>query len=66
MHSFEVFQLAKLEEIQIPSKNVEFEILLTQSHTLAVCFHSLPEVTGAKDSGSHGVCAEMVAAYAFV
>jgi len=32
MHSFffEVFQLAKLEEIQIPSK---FEILLTQSQT---------------------------------
>jgi len=29
---FEVFQLAKLEEIQIPSKNVEFEILLTQPH----------------------------------
>jgi len=33
---------------------------------LAICFHSWPEVTGAKDSGSHGVCAGMVAAYAFV
>jgi len=30
MHFSEVFQLATLEEIQIPSKNVEFEILLTQ------------------------------------
>jgi len=28
MHFFEVFQLVKLEEIQIPLKNVEFEILL--------------------------------------
>jgi len=34
MHFFEVFQLAKLERIQIPSKKVEFEILLTQPHTL--------------------------------
>jgi len=34
MHSFEVFQLAKLEEIQIPSKKLEFEILLTQPHRL--------------------------------
>jgi len=31
---FEVFQLAKLVEIQIPLKYVEFEILLTQPHTL--------------------------------
>jgi len=29
MHFFEVFQLAKLEEIQIHSKKVEFKILLT-------------------------------------
>jgi len=29
MYFFEVFQLAKLEEIQMPSKKVEFEILLT-------------------------------------
>jgi len=29
MHFFEVFQLSKLEEIQISLKNVEFEILLT-------------------------------------
>ena len=34
MHFFEIFQLAKLEEIQIPSKKVKFEILLTQPHTL--------------------------------
>jgi len=33
---------------------------------LAVCFHSRPEVISAKDSGSHGACAGMVAAYAFV
>ena len=32
MQFFEVFQLAKLEEIQIPSKKLEFEILLTQPH----------------------------------
>jgi len=29
MQFFEVFQLSKLEEIQIPLKKVEFEILLT-------------------------------------
>jgi len=34
IHFFEVFQLAKLEGIQIFSKKVEFEILLTQPHTL--------------------------------
>ena len=34
MHFVEVFQLAKLEEIQISSQKVEFEILLTQPHTL--------------------------------
>jgi len=33
---------------------------------LAVCFHSRLEVTSAKDSSSHGACAGMVAAYAFV
>ena len=33
---------------------------------LAVGFHGWPEVTSAKDSGSHGACAGMVAAYAFV
>jgi len=31
--TFEVFQLVKLEGIQISSKKVEFEILLTQPHT---------------------------------
>jgi len=35
MHAFsEVFQLIKLEEIQISSKNVKFENFLTQPHTL--------------------------------
>jgi len=33
---------------------------------LAIRFHSRPEVAGAKDSGSHGACTEMVAAYAFM
>ena len=33
---------------------------------LAICFHCRPEVTDAKDSGGHGACARMVAAYAFV
>jgi len=33
-HFFEGFQLAKLVEIQIPSKWVEFEIFLTQPHIL--------------------------------
>jgi len=31
---FEVFQLVKLVEIQLPSKQVKFEILLTQPYTL--------------------------------
>jgi len=33
---------------------------------LAICFHSRPEVSGAKDTGSHGACAGMVATYAFM
>jgi len=33
---------------------------------LTVCFHGRPEVTDAKDYGSHGACAGMIAAYAFV
>ena len=33
---------------------------------LAVCLHCWADVTGEKDSGSHGACAEMIAAYAFV
>jgi len=33
---------------------------------LAVCFYSRPEVSGSKDSGSHGTCAGMVATNAFV
>ena len=33
---------------------------------LAVCLRGRPEVTGAKDSGSHGACAGMIAAYAFM
>ena len=45
MHIFEVFQLAKLEEIQIPSKKVKFEILLTQPHTL----DSIPNEPGKPD-----------------
>ena len=46
MHFFEVFQLSKLEEIQIPSKFVEFQILLTQPHTL----DSTPNGPGQLDS----------------
>jgi len=34
MHFFEVFQLAKLEGIQIPYKKVKFKILFTQPHNL--------------------------------
>jgi len=33
---------------------------------LAIRFYSRPKVTGAKDFGSHGVCAGMVAANAFM
>ena len=33
---------------------------------LAVCFYSRPEISGSKDSGSHGVCAGMIATNAFV
>ena len=33
---------------------------------VAIYFHNRPEVTNAKDSGSNGACAEMVAAYAFM
>ena len=33
---------------------------------LAVCLHGWPEVTGAKDSDSHGACAGMIAAYALM
>jgi len=33
---------------------------------LAVGLHGWLEVTGAKDSGSHGVCAKMIAAYALL
>jgi len=33
---------------------------------LAICFYSRPKVTDAKDSGSHGACAGMIVAYAFV
>ena len=34
--------------------------------SVAIGLHGRPEVTGAKDSGSHGVCAEMISAYAFM
>ena len=33
---------------------------------MAVCLYGWPEVTDVKDSGSHGVCAGMIAAYAFM
>jgi len=33
---------------------------------LAVCLYGWPEVTDAKDSGSHGACAGMVATYALM
>jgi len=33
---------------------------------LAVDLHGWPEVTGAKDSGCHGVCAGMVVVYALM
>ena len=33
---------------------------------LAVCLHGWPKVTSAKDSGSHGACAGMIATYAFM
>jgi len=33
---------------------------------LAIRFYSRPEVTGAKDSGSHGACVRMVATNAFM
>ena len=33
---------------------------------LVVCFYGWPEVPGSKDSSSHGTCARMVAANAFV
>jgi len=33
---------------------------------LAIRFYSRPEVTGSKNSGSHGACARMVAANAFM
>jgi len=33
---------------------------------MAVCLHGRPKVTNAKDSGGHGACAGMVAAYAFM
>ena len=33
---------------------------------LTVGVHGLPEVTGVKDSGSHGVCAGMIATYALI
>ena len=33
---------------------------------LAIRFYSRPEVTGAKDSGSHSACTGMVAANAFM
>jgi len=36
------------------------------NEVLAICFRSRPEVTSAKDSGSHGACVGMVAAYAFM
>jgi len=33
---------------------------------LAIRFYSWPEVIGPKDFGSHGACAEMIAANAFM
>ena len=33
---------------------------------LAVCLHGWPKVTSAKDSGSHGACAGMIATYALM
>ena len=48
----------------------EVAILLARyafpDEVLAVGLHGWPEVTGAKDSGSHGACAGMVAAYALM
>jgi len=34
--------------------------------SVAIGFHGRSKVTGAKDSGSHGTCAGMIAAYAFM
>ena len=34
--------------------------------SVAIGLHGRPEVTDAKDSGSHSTCAGIIAAYAFV
>ena len=34
--------------------------------SVAIGLHGWPEVTGAKDSDSHGACAGMIAAYALM
>jgi len=34
--------------------------------SMAIGLHGRPKVTGVKDSSSHGACARMIAAYAFM